>query len=98
MFTGFRLAAASTHGSFGSKCALYAPRSQAPVRSRVRSVNWRCESEEWKRVKARPGGEVVMAQSWAPVVEADQARAHVAFCAAFKADQVERRVARQVNR
>jgi hypothetical protein len=27
-------------------------------------------------VKARPGGEVVMARSWAPVVEADQARAH----------------------
>ena len=28
-----------------------------------------------------------MARSWAPVVEADQERAHVAFCAALKADQ-----------
>jgi hypothetical protein len=66
---------------------LYALRLQAPVQGRVRSVDWRRESEEWKGVNARPGGEVVMAQSWAPVVEADQARAHVAFCAALKADQ-----------
>ena len=71
----------------GSKCALYAPRSQAPVRSRVKSVDWRRESEEWKRVKARPGGEAVMARSWAPVGEVDQEHAQDAFCAAYKADQ-----------
>ena len=30
----------------GPKCALYSPRSQAPVRSRMRRVNWWCEREE----------------------------------------------------
>jgi hypothetical protein len=39
----FGFAAAGAHESIG---ALYAPRLQAPVRSRVRSVDWRRESQE----------------------------------------------------
>lgn len=34
---------------------------QAPVLSRVRRVDWRRERDEWKREKARPGGDVVIA-------------------------------------
>ena len=73
MFRKFpRLTAARAEESSRFKCALYVPRSQTQVRSRVRRVDWRRESVEWKRVKAKPGREVVMARSWAPVGEVDQ--------------------------
>jgi hypothetical protein len=42
--------------------------------------------ETAKMLRCASGGEEVTAQSWAPVVEVDQEHAHVAFCAALKAD------------
>ena len=62
------------------------------VQSRVKSIDCRRESEEWKRVKARPGGEVMMARSWAPVEDDNQSSNQAAFCAALKADQPAERV------
>ena len=38
-------------------------------------------------MKARPGGEVVIARSWAPVEDDNQSDDQAAFCAALKVDQ-----------
>ena len=73
MFSNLGFAAASTEEPFGFEMRLVRADSQAPVRNRVRSVNWRCENVKWKRVKARPGEEVVMAQSWVLVEETTRA-------------------------
>ena len=44
MLAGHRLAAARAHERSSSRCTLYAPRSQMPIRSRVRRMDSRRES------------------------------------------------------
>ena len=87
MFSGFWLPAASAKEPFGIEMRLVCVEIASAGPSLVRRVDWRRESEEWKRVKVRPGGEVVIARSWAPVGDSDQSVNQPSFCVALKASQ-----------
>lgn len=64
MLTGLQLTPAQAHQALWLKMSFVHARLQVPVCGWVKKVDWCPERDEWKREKARPGGEEVMVQSW----------------------------------